>query len=80
MHPNEIHATVAVVSFIKRGTYSYYNYYVAQKPRNVIIIISVTLSISASLAGGTGAMHYGVCSTWLNSIEPGTVVPCFIRK
>jgi len=44
MHPNEIHATVAVVSFIKRGTYSYYNYYVAQKPSNVIIIISVTLT------------------------------------
>lgn len=48
MYPNEIHATVAVVTFRKRG--------------------------------GTGPRHQGVCSTWLNRIEMGTVIPCMVRK
>ena len=29
---------------------------------------------------GVGPWHNGVCSTWLNRIEPGTEVPCFVRK
>ena len=24
-------------------------------------------------------MHYGVCSKWLDEIDPGTIVPAFVR-
>ncbi|KAK3612615.1 hypothetical protein CHS0354_042124 [Potamilus streckersoni] len=29
--------------------------------------------------GGTGPLHEGVGSSWLNRIAPGTIVPCFLR-
>ncbi|XP_043922256.1 nitric oxide synthase, brain-like [Protopterus annectens] len=29
---------------------------------------------------GKGRLHYGVCSTWLNSLEPEDMVPCFVRR
>ncbi|NWI07002.1 NOS3 protein, partial [Tichodroma muraria] len=28
---------------------------------------------------GQGPLHYGVCSTWLARLQPGDVVPAFIR-
>ncbi|MGH0118444.1 UNVERIFIED_CONTAM: hypothetical protein FKN15_054296 [Acipenser sinensis] len=28
---------------------------------------------------GTGPLHLGVCSTWLNQLKPGEDVPCFIK-
>uniref|UniRef100_A0A7N8XU71 Nitric oxide synthase n=1 Tax=Mastacembelus armatus TaxID=205130 RepID=A0A7N8XU71_9TELE len=28
---------------------------------------------------GAGAIHHGVCSSWLNRIEKGEMVPCFVR-
>ncbi|KAK1173522.1 nitric oxide synthase, endothelial-like [Acipenser oxyrinchus oxyrinchus] len=28
---------------------------------------------------GTGPLHLGVCSTWLNQLKPGEEVPCFIK-
>ena len=27
-----------------------------------------------------GPRHNGVCSTWLNKVDLGEVIPCFIRK
>nr|QIA61846.1 nitric-oxide synthase [Halichondria panicea] len=48
LHPDEVHVTVAVVSFRKRN--------------------------------GMGPRHNGVCSTWLNKVDLGEVIPCFIRK
>ncbi|KAI4820969.1 hypothetical protein KUCAC02_028924 [Chaenocephalus aceratus] len=47
LHPEEIHLTVAVVSYRARD--------------------------------GVGPIHHGVCSSWLNSIEKGEMVPCFVR-
>ncbi|KAL3867553.1 hypothetical protein ACJMK2_040440 [Sinanodonta woodiana] len=29
--------------------------------------------------GGKGSLHEGVCSSWLNRIASGTIVPCFVR-
>ncbi|XP_066546931.1 nitric oxide synthase 3 isoform X2 [Amia ocellicauda] len=29
--------------------------------------------------GGQGPLHYGICSNWLNQIQSGQPVPCFIR-
>nr|XP_006640988.2 PREDICTED: nitric oxide synthase, inducible [Lepisosteus oculatus] len=29
---------------------------------------------------GQGPLHHGVCSTWLDTIKEGDVVPCFIRS
>uniref|UniRef100_A0A673HC33 Nitric oxide synthase n=1 Tax=Sinocyclocheilus rhinocerous TaxID=307959 RepID=A0A673HC33_9TELE len=28
---------------------------------------------------GEGPVHHGVCSSWLNSLEEGDAVPCFVR-
>uniref|UniRef100_A0A9J7XB26 Nitric oxide synthase n=1 Tax=Cyprinus carpio carpio TaxID=630221 RepID=A0A9J7XB26_CYPCA len=28
---------------------------------------------------GEGPIHHGVCSSWLNSLEEGDTVPCFVR-
>ncbi|XP_018409777.1 PREDICTED: nitric oxide synthase, brain [Nanorana parkeri] len=47
MHPDEVHLTVAVVSYRTRD--------------------------------GDGPIHHGVCSSWLNRIQPDEVVPCFVR-
>ncbi|CAL8084386.1 unnamed protein product [Orchesella dallaii] len=30
--------------------------------------------------GGEGPTHYGVCSNYLNDIQVGTLVPCFVRS
>ena len=32
------------------------------------------------LSGGKGPVHHGVCSTWLNSLQPGDKVPCYVRQ
>uniref|UniRef100_A0A8C1QE98 Nitric oxide synthase, inducible n=1 Tax=Cyprinus carpio TaxID=7962 RepID=A0A8C1QE98_CYPCA len=45
LHPQELHLTVAVVS-----------YYTQE---------------------GKGPLHFGLCSTWLNTIKEGDMVPCF---
>jgi len=29
---------------------------------------------------GKGPVHHGVCSTWLNSLQPGDKVPCYVRQ
>ncbi|KAG9340584.1 hypothetical protein JZ751_021406 [Albula glossodonta] len=29
---------------------------------------------------GQGPLHHGVCSTWLNSIRDGDLVPCFLHR
>ncbi|XP_047417906.1 nitric oxide synthase, brain isoform X2 [Sciurus carolinensis] len=47
MYPDEVHLTVAVVSYHTRD--------------------------------GEGPIHHGVCSSWLNRIQAGEVVPCFVR-
>ncbi|KAF7464703.1 Hypothetical predicted protein [Marmota monax] len=47
MYPDEVHLTVAIVSYHTRD--------------------------------GEGPIHHGVCSSWLNRIQAGEVVPCFVR-
>lgn len=37
-------------------------------------------SISSPHLDGMGPRHNGVCSTWLNRVEMGEVIPCFVRK
>ncbi|XP_048017873.1 nitric oxide synthase 2b, inducible [Megalobrama amblycephala] len=48
LHPQEIHLTVAVVSYHTQE--------------------------------GKGPLHFGLCSTWLNTIKEGDMVPCFIHR
>nr|AAX85386.1 inducible nitric oxide synthase form A [Carassius auratus] len=48
LHPQELHLTVAVVS-----------YYTQE---------------------GKGPLHFGLCSTWLNTIKEGDMVPCFAHS
>lgn len=35
--------------------------------------------VSYRARDGVGPIHHGVCSSWLNSIEKGEMVPCFVR-
>uniref|UniRef100_G3PM77 Nitric oxide synthase n=1 Tax=Gasterosteus aculeatus aculeatus TaxID=481459 RepID=G3PM77_GASAC len=35
--------------------------------------------VSYRARGGEGPIHHGVCSSWLNRIEKGEIVPCFVR-
>ncbi|XP_061880300.1 nitric oxide synthase, brain [Entelurus aequoreus] len=35
--------------------------------------------VSYRAKDGEGPIHHGVCSSWLNRIEKGDVVPCFVR-
>ncbi|XP_015234349.1 PREDICTED: nitric oxide synthase, brain [Cyprinodon variegatus] len=36
--------------------------------------------VSYRTRGGQGPLHHGVCSSWLNRIEKGEMVPCFVRS
>ncbi|XP_037113980.1 nitric oxide synthase, brain isoform X1 [Syngnathus acus] len=36
--------------------------------------------VSYRAKDGEGPIHHGVCSSWLNRIEKGDVVPCFVRR
>ncbi|XP_061527293.1 nitric oxide synthase, brain isoform X2 [Phycodurus eques] len=36
--------------------------------------------VSYRAKDGEGPVHHGVCSSWLNRIEKGDVVPCFVRS
>uniref|UniRef100_A0A3B3TMJ4 Nitric oxide synthase n=1 Tax=Poecilia latipinna TaxID=48699 RepID=A0A3B3TMJ4_9TELE len=36
--------------------------------------------VSYHTRGGQGPIHHGVCSSWLNRIEKGEMVPCFVRS
>uniref|UniRef100_A0A3Q0SYZ0 Nitric oxide synthase n=1 Tax=Amphilophus citrinellus TaxID=61819 RepID=A0A3Q0SYZ0_AMPCI len=35
--------------------------------------------VSYRARDGVGPIHHGVCSSWLNRIEKGEMVPCFVR-
>nr|XP_057925584.1 nitric oxide synthase, brain isoform X2 [Doryrhamphus excisus] len=35
--------------------------------------------VSFQAKNGEGPIHHGVCSSWLNRIEKGDMVPCFVR-
>uniref|UniRef100_A0A671KNY3 Nitric oxide synthase n=1 Tax=Sinocyclocheilus anshuiensis TaxID=1608454 RepID=A0A671KNY3_9TELE len=48
LHPEELHLTVAVVSYHTQE--------------------------------GKGPLHFGLCSTWLNTIKEGDMVPCFVHS
>uniref|UniRef100_A0A8D0L3Z9 Nitric oxide synthase 3 n=1 Tax=Sphenodon punctatus TaxID=8508 RepID=A0A8D0L3Z9_SPHPU len=37
------------------------------------------LSYRSQGENGRGPLHYGVCSTWLSQLPPGTMVPAFVR-
>ncbi|XP_077571063.1 nitric oxide synthase 1 isoform X2 [Stigmatopora nigra] len=36
--------------------------------------------VSYRAKDGEGPVHHGVCSSWLNRIEKGDMVPCFVRS
>uniref|UniRef100_A0A3P8X274 nitric-oxide synthase (NADPH) n=1 Tax=Cynoglossus semilaevis TaxID=244447 RepID=A0A3P8X274_CYNSE len=36
--------------------------------------------VSYRAKDGAGPLHHGVCSSWLNRIEKGEMVPCFVRS
>ncbi|KAA8592537.1 hypothetical protein FQN60_017992 [Etheostoma spectabile] len=45
-------------------------------PGEVHLTVAV---VSYRTRDGAGPIHHGVCSSWLNRIEMGEMVPCFVR-
>uniref|UniRef100_A0A4W4F7Y9 Nitric oxide synthase n=1 Tax=Electrophorus electricus TaxID=8005 RepID=A0A4W4F7Y9_ELEEL len=45
-------------------------------PGEVHLTVAV---VSYRTRDGAGPIHHGVCSSWLSSLEPGDMVPCFVR-
>uniref|UniRef100_A0A665TIZ0 Nitric oxide synthase n=1 Tax=Echeneis naucrates TaxID=173247 RepID=A0A665TIZ0_ECHNA len=46
-------------------------------PGEIHLTIAV---VSYRARDGAGPIHHGVCSSWLNRIEKGEMVPCFVRS
>uniref|UniRef100_A0A6Q2WR08 Nitric oxide synthase, inducible n=1 Tax=Esox lucius TaxID=8010 RepID=A0A6Q2WR08_ESOLU len=42
--------------------------------------LHLTLTVVNYHTQGQGPLHHGVCSTWLNTINEGDLVPCFINS
>lgn len=75
LYPGEVHVTVAVVRFTKRGKSAFIYIFVRQYEDVSDYIIQ-----RYSIEGGRGPVHHGVCSTWLESLVPNDIVPCFVRQ
>ncbi|XP_072547840.1 nitric oxide synthase, inducible-like [Salminus brasiliensis] len=45
-------------------------------PNELHLTVSV---VNYRTQGGHGPLHHGVCSTWLNTLKEGQMVPCFIH-
>uniref|UniRef100_A0A8C1PED3 Nitric oxide synthase n=1 Tax=Cyprinus carpio TaxID=7962 RepID=A0A8C1PED3_CYPCA len=52
-----------------------------QSARSKYVFIGVRLKdyVCFFRLDGEGPVHHGVCSSWLNSLEEGDTVPCFVR-
>ncbi|XP_057216737.1 nitric oxide synthase 2a, inducible [Triplophysa rosa] len=46
-------------------------------PNELHLTVSV---VEYHTQGGQGPLHFGTCSTWLNTIKKGHTVPCFIHR
>ncbi|TSK49641.1 Nitric oxide synthase, inducible [Bagarius yarrelli] len=46
-------------------------------PHELHLTVSV---VSYRTQDGKGSLHHGVCSTWLNTLKEGQLVPCFIHR
>nr|XP_055052766.1 nitric oxide synthase 2b, inducible isoform X2 [Misgurnus anguillicaudatus] len=42
--------------------------------------LHLTVAVVSYYTQGKGSLHFGVCSTWLNTIKEGDMVPCFIHS
>ena len=95
MHPGEIHATVAVVRFKKESEspsntvffsilmplwYCWWGYC-------CVFFLAFGASWNGCLTyllilstDGQGPVHNGVCSTWIESLKPGDMIPCSVRQ
>ncbi|XP_034776546.2 nitric oxide synthase 3-like [Acipenser ruthenus] len=55
-------------------------YSISSSPETTPCQVHTTVAVvQYSTQDGTGPLHHGVCSTWLNQLKPGEEVPCFIR-
>ena len=46
----------------------------------MLYLCSILWHLFDFLLGGKGPVHHGVCSTWLNSLQSGDKVPCYVRQ
>ncbi len=81
-HPNELHLTVSVVEYHSQGMKD-----ITRTLNNSFIIKShvspdVRIMFCSVLfyCRWKGPMHFGTCSTWLNTIKRGHTVPCFVHR
>ncbi|XP_071848203.1 nitric oxide synthase-like protein isoform X4 [Apostichopus japonicus] len=56
-------------------------YSISSSPRMYPGEIHATVAVVCwRTKGGKGPLHNGVCSSWLNRLKPGEVIPAFIRQ
>nr|XP_055056042.1 nitric oxide synthase 2a, inducible [Misgurnus anguillicaudatus] len=48
-----------------------------RNPNELHLTVNV---VEYNTQGGQGPLHFGTCSTWLNTIKRGHTVPCFIHR
>lgn len=46
---------------------------------SVLSLRSPSINLNV-ISGGKGPLHRGVCSTWLNRLQPGDEIPCYVRQ
>lgn len=48
--------------------------------KDFIVWVVFLICIFALILGGHGPLHFGTCTSWLNTIKKGHTVPCFIHR
>ncbi|XP_076549445.1 nitric oxide synthase isoform X3 [Osmia lignaria lignaria] len=69
VHQGQIHLTVAIVQYTTQGIYLYL--FVTHSKHKIIL---------KNILGGSGPVHYGVCSNYLREISDGEPLYVFVRS
>lgn len=69
VHQGQIHLTVAIVQYTTQGIYLY-----------LFVTHSKHKIIKKYILGGSGPIHYGVCSNYLREISDGEPLYVFVRR
>uniref|UniRef100_A0A8C4Q4A2 Nitric oxide synthase 3 n=1 Tax=Eptatretus burgeri TaxID=7764 RepID=A0A8C4Q4A2_EPTBU len=78
MHPSLCTPATLLLSQLPTLAPRYYS--ISSSPSRHPSEAHLTVSVvTYRTEGGEGPMHHGVCSSWLNQLSEGAVVPCFVR-
>ncbi|KAM6970125.1 nitric oxide synthase 2b, inducible [Aplochiton taeniatus] len=55
-------------------------YSISSSPQLHPNLMHLTVAVTSYHTQGQGPVHHGVCSTWLDTIREGDLVPCFLKS